>query len=366
LRICHLISGDLWAGAEVMVYHLLRGLQVYDRVVLSAVVLNEGRLADEIRHLGVNVQVIDERNNSFLSILSSIRKLFLKQPPHIIHSHRYKENILAYLISRSIGNTSLIGTQHGLLELQGKNHSLKRRILYGCNFFVLARCFDSVISVSHDIQKTFVDDYSCNPEKVKIIHNGIDIPELQPKKNSGGVFVIGSSGRLFPVKDYPFMIEVAKLVSERTNHIRFELAGDGPELRNLQALIMDYNLGNRFVLRGHLDHMSSFYHGLDLYLSTSTHEGIPMSILEGMVHGLPVVAPKVGGISEIVDDGIQGYLAEKRDPREFAEKCLLLHDNKLLRQEMSRAARKKVIGSFSVGQMAEQYYNLYLNHAGNG
>ena len=69
--------------------------------------------------------------------------------------------------------------------------------------------------------------------------------------------------------------------------------------------------------------MPPFYHSLDLYLNTSVHEGIPMSILEAMAYSLPVVAPDVGGISEVVSNSEDGYLIEKRDPKAFAEKCFL-------------------------------------------
>jgi len=74
-----------------------------------------------------------------------------------------------------------------------------------------------------------------------------------------------------------------------------------------------------------------------------------------------VVAPDVGGIGEVVDNGEDGYLIENRDPKAFAEKCLLLYENKQLRWRMARAARKKIVKSFSVENMAAQYHELYMN-----
>ena len=139
------------------------------------------------------------------------------------------------------------------------------------------------------------------------------------------------------------------------------MAGEGPERSKLQALIQQYSLNETFVLQGHLDDMPPFYRSLDLYLNTSVHEGIPMSILEAMAHSLPVVAPDVGGISEIVDNGEDGYLIDIRDPKAFAEKCFLLYKNKQLRRKMARAAREKIVRSFSVENMAAQYHELYLN-----
>jgi glycosyltransferase involved in cell wall biosynthesis len=104
-----------------------------------------------------------------------------------------------------------------------------------------------------------------------------------------------------------------------------------------------------------------FYKGLDLYLNTSLHEGIPISILEAMSYGIPIIAPNVGGLEEILDDGIQGYLVEGREPKVFANRCLNIYNNKLLKHSMERSAREKVKEKFSNDRMAKEYYNLYLD-----
>jgi glycosyltransferase involved in cell wall biosynthesis len=104
--------------------------------------------------------------------------------------------------------------------------------------------------------------------------------------------------------------------------------------------------------------MTGFYAGIDIYLNTSLHEGIPMSVLEAMAHGLPVVAPAVGGIVEIIEDGVEGFLVEGRSPQAFAKKCILLQDGEL-RLKMGRAARARVEKAFSAQAMAQEYYRLY-------
>ena len=109
-----------------------------------------------------------------------------------------------------------------------------------------------------------------------MIHNGIEIPDFVPERENEGTLVIGSAGRLCPVKDYTFMIEIAKAVKEETKHIKFHLAGEGPERSKLQSLIQQYGLNETFVLQGHVDNMLPFYRRLDLYLNISVHEGIPI------------------------------------------------------------------------------------------
>jgi glycosyltransferase involved in cell wall biosynthesis len=361
LKVSHIISGDLWAGAEVMAYNLLQGLKAYKNLSLSAILLNEGQLAEKIRKLGIPIRVVDEKVGSFFHTLFALRKTLSQISPDLIHSHRYKENILGFLACRGTCNAKLISTHHGMPEVYEKSTSSKHRFVSRLNVFLLSNCFDCVVTVSREIQRALVNKLGISEEKVMAIHNGIEIPESAPKKQRKRTFLVGSAGRLFPVKDYPLMVEIARAVRQERESIHFQLAGDGPELAKLQRIVKKYGLNGIFELKGHIADISSFYRGLDLYLNTSVHEGIPMSMLEAMAHELPVIAPNIGGLSEILDDGLQGYLLDTRDPQAFAEKCLHLYYDKSLRQKMSRAAKDKVVQRFSMGIMAKKYHGLYLS-----
>ena len=156
------------------------------------------------------------------------------------------------------------------------------------------------------------------------------------------------------------MVEIARAIAATgAEDVRFELAGDGPELPALEDLVQRYRLSSAFFLKGHQEDMVAFYRGLDIFLNTSIHEGIPMTILEALSHGLPVIAPAVGGIVEIIDNGKEGFLIDNRTPRDFAEKCIFLKDNRAERARMARAAREKAERAFSAERMAEKYYLLY-------
>lgn len=359
LKVFHFISGDLWAGAETMAFNLLRRLKEYDDLDISVILLNEGRLADEIRCLGLAVHVIDENQHSFLEILQRIYKIASNTAPHIIHSHRYKENILAFLISLRLRGIKLISTLHGLTELPATKSFTGIHFKSKVNYLLLSRFFLTV-AVSINIRNFLINSHSFSPIKIEVIHNGIDLTGQAPQRKETVPFVIGSSGRLFPVKDYPLMVEIARLVAATTaKDVRFELAGDGPERSTLEALIQSYNLSAGFSLKGHQEDMDSFYCGLNVYLNTSLHEGIPMTILEAMSHGLPVIAPAVGGLVEIIDDGIDGFLIDSRNPQEFADKCILLNEDMELLDKMKQAAIEKAKKSFSAEGMAESYYQHY-------
>jgi glycosyltransferase involved in cell wall biosynthesis len=360
IRVLHVISGDLWAGAEVMAFNLLKYLKEFDDLDISVVLLNEGRLSEELRANGIFVQVIEEGKSSFVKISQKIRKAVSEHQPHIIHSHRYKENILTFLASLSCRGTRLVSTQHGLPEAYAKQPGIASRLISKSNFFLMSRYFTTV-AVSADIGRALVNDYGFHGDGIDVIHNGIPLPKTVFMGDVSGKFVIGSSGRLFPVKDYPLMVEIARVATQSgKGDVRFELAGDGPGILDLISLVAKYQLNDNFFLRGHQDDMDRFYKGLDIYINTSIHEGIPMTILEAMGHGLPVIAPAVGGIVEIVEDGKEGFLIGSRDPKDFADKILLLRTDRDLWAKMSRAAREKAEREFSAEIMGTKYRELYL------
>lgn len=363
LNVCHVLSGDLWAGAEVMAFQLLQCLSISPEIKLRVILLNKGRLAEELQTAGIDVEIIDENKYSLFRIFGAILSSLAADPPNIIHSHRYKENFLAFLATRFLKNTKLVSTQHGLPENQNQSTSLAWKSKSKANFYVLSQHFHKVIAVSTGINVFFIDNLKFNPKKVQTIHNGIENIDGFTNNKITDKFVLGSSGRLFPVKDYSLLVEIASLTTHHEN-ISFTLAGDGPEKVKLEETITQLNLNDSFSLRGHLNDMDSFYANLDVYINTSLHEGIPMTILEAMAHGLPIVAPKVGGIPEIVEDGVEGFLIDSRDPKDYADKCLLLCRDKKLWRKMSIAARKKVCSKFSREQMAERYLECYRELVG--
>ena len=362
MRVCHITSGDQWAGAEVMCYRLLRGLQEYKNIEQSAILFNEGKLAEEIRMLGIPLWVIDETRMNFIRMVRNFQTIIKDIKPDILHSHRIKENIFAYLSVKSTNkDISLIATLHGMPEpILFKYKIMKHFLLSKFNYFILSRYFKFVIAVSDDMQKLLIKKYGFSEEKIKLIYNGTEIPpdHSRAKKDT---FVIGTAGRLFPIKNYTLLVDIANEIAKITDDIRFELAGEGPEKEHILGLIQKFNIGEVFTLKGFVDDIKTFYMGLDLYINTSWHEGLPMSILEAMAHGLPVVASNTGGLKEIVNDGVQGYLIDGHNPKLFSETCLKLYRNPELRLKMSTASRDLVVEKFNIRMMAKKYHDIYQN-----
>ena len=355
-RIIHILSGDLWAGAEVMAFNLLKGLISTENYIIKAIVLNKGQVAFKLRKEGIQVVVLDESQSSFPNLVAKVRGIIRDFKPHIVHAHRYKENILAFSASLGIKGIKLVATQHGMPETQTKGTTFKSILIQRLNSFILNRFFDNLVAVSWEMKDSLVKK-GFRSKKVSVIHNGIELPQCLQKVGTKNSFVVGSCGRLFPVKNYELFIETAAQLPE----IQFVLAGDGPEMEKLRLQCTRADLDDNFTFLGQIQDMQSFYSNLDLYMSTSIHEGIPMSVLEAMGHGLPVIAPKVGGFPEIIDDGVDGLLIPRHKPELFAKACLQLYSEPALLAKASRAARVKVESKFSVQHMTTDYINLYQN-----
>jgi len=359
LRIILLASGDLYGGAEAVIYNLVMGLKAYPSINICVVLLNNGRLSNLCLEQEVETKIIDEARYNIFQLAWKFANIARSFRPHIIHSHRYKENILALITRLFAGNPKLVTTVHGMSEGRGK---FKTRIASRVNLFFEKHLFDRIVAVSGEIAENFICVKSFPSRKVIRIHNGIELPrQVKDRRAVDDDIVIGSAGRLFPVKDYLLMVDIAKDLCTRNGKVNFVLAGDGPEREKILSKIMEYGINNRFKLLGHLDDMEKFYSTIDLYLNTSQHEGIPVTIIEAMSHRIPVIAPAVGGLPEVVEHGKSGWLVKNRDAWEFAVTIEnLISDNRAIATARENAY-KRAKKHFSNSCMTESYIKLYLS-----
>lgn len=359
IKVLLLASGDLWAGAEAVVYQLAVALRAKPTIQHTVVLLNHGRLETMCRQEGIVTHVIDETRLGFSSLLLKLITVCRCFRPDIIHAHRYKENLLATLTATVCGQPKLITTVHGLSEEM--DSSFKGTIKGALNHFLLRSVFDTTVAVSRDIAVSLEERYGVPANKLATIVNGIDVRNgTRAKKTArGDMITIGSAGRLFPVKDYPLMVDIARLTYAKRANVHFVLAGDGPQKETILKRIRTYGLEDRFTLLGQVNDMSAFYAGLDIYINTSTHEGLPMTVLEAMARHMPVVAFDVGGLGEIVSHGHDGYLIKERDAGAFSRSLIELIDDVDRLDTFGKNARNTVHKEFSITRMTESYYGAY-------
>lgn len=368
LAVCHLVSGDLWAGAEVQVAGLLRCLSKRNDLRISAVVLNPGRLADELAAAGVTLKVIPEAETGFVAIASKVRTFLEGRGVRILHSHRYKENMLAAWLRRRLPGAVVVRTQHGLPEpfrgLRGARH----RLISEADRLA-ARRADRLIAVTNDIRTYWSSIVPA--DRVVTIPNGIEIERVRPSNDrmrsrtalglSEQDFVFGTAGRLEPIKRLDLFLRTARQILQSEPRARFVIAGDGSESKNLRTLARSLGIEENVSFLGHRDDIYDVLQTFDMLLLTSDHEGLPTVLLEAMCLGVNVVSRRVGGIPAVIIDGAQGVLVDSSDPAELAARCLALLSDPTLRVRLAEAGRRRVLESFSMEKTAGRVAELYLS-----
>jgi len=243
LSVCHIVSGDCWAGAEVQASTLVRALCCCGEIRVSAIVLNEGRLASEFRQAGAVVKVIPEAQNSFLRILAEATPFVCQQGVQILHSHRYKENLLSNLLALRCRIPVKVQTQHGMPEPFTGWKSLRQVFHQRLDQWSGRLAADAVVAVSAEMTPAIRRVYGSR--KVVVIRNGIDTAHVasrlsreEAKAHIGctPAPVIGMAGRLEPVKRVDLFLGMAKIVAEQVPGAQFVVAGDGSLRQSLTAL----------------------------------------------------------------------------------------------------------------------------------
>ncbi|MGH9532935.1 MAG: glycosyltransferase [Terriglobales bacterium] len=364
-------SGDLWAGAEVQVATLLRALAEREDLALSAILLNEGRLAEELRSAGIPVTVFPESQMSFLAILRHAGEQLRRCPVRVLHSHRYKENLLAVLLAWRCGVPVLVRSQHGLPELFSGWTRLKQRFLQFTDRQVARWATDSIIGVSQDLVGKL--SQLTGSRKVVLVRNGIAVDRVnspltvaQAKARLGlpaEALVVGNAGRLEPIKRLDLFLEAAHSISAQLPEARFLLAGEGRERIRVFDLARKLGLAERVLLTGHRDDVYDVLRAMDVFLLTSDHEGLPMALLEAQCLGVPVVTRQVGGVAEVICQDSTGVLVDSAQPSQLAAACVRLLTNPGARGRLAAAGRKAV-KQFDIQKSAAEVAQLYFSLCG--
>jgi len=344
-----------------MIFHLLSELKSSKSLDVLAICLNEGVLADKLRSIGLELYVIPEDKYSVLGLLRLSNSMLEGRTINVIHSHRYKEHLLGLFLSMKLGMGRLVATMHGLSELSEKRSRWDRFKTSCIHNAILKHRFERVVAVSHNIKKTLIEEYGFPSEAVEVIHNGIPLPfeTTDNRISDRHVLHVGSVGRMVAVKGFVLFLEIAACILRQDVNVVFSILGDGPLKNELNEKAKELRVADRVNFLPPVLDSGPFYNSIDIYLNTSFHEGIPLSILEAMAYMRPIVAPSVGGIPEIVDHEVTGILLGGRDPQQYADACLMLLRAPILREKMGEAGRRTVAARFSSAQMAANYQKLY-------
>lgn len=348
LRVCHLSLTLNTGGMERLLVDFAR---FSDASVVETTFLalqDAGEPARQLRDLGVPVRHGVAGRRSGLPRLLRLARAFRELRPDVVHTHNPAPQVWGVLAGRLAGVPAVVHTRHGH-ALGNLPAPVVGRLFAGA---------DRVICVSEDLRRDLLRRHRLPEQRVIRIWNGIDTSRFSwsgPRCEPTAVTI----SRLAAVKDLPTLLRATAIVAKELPAFRLRIAGDGPQRGELEALAQGLGIGGRVEFLGERHDVPALLAEAGLFVSSSSTEGLSLTLAEAMAVGLPVLATAVGGNPEIVLDGVTGRLVPPGDPRALAEGLLSLWAAREGWRDMGRAGRDRVLAHFDVRRMVREYEDLY-------
>lgn len=302
-----------------------------------------------------------------LASLIALYRLFRRERPDIVDLHLFKARLLGGLAARLARVPVVVETFHGTLFAE----YYPPVVSWGLKVMerALARLMSVVIAVSSSVAEELVRLGVTPASKVSVIPVGLDLAPFLPSGRSGmlreelrvpeGTFLVGAVGRLVPIKGWRYFIDAAACIVRRIPHTWFVIVGDGPEAAALRRQVGNARLESEVRFLGWRRDPEQLYPDLDVVALPSLNEGTPVSVIEAMASGRAVVATSVGGVPDVVEDGVTGVLVPPRDAQALAEAVIRLLENPSERCRFGAAARERIRGRFDADRLARDMDAVY-------
>jgi glycosyltransferase involved in cell wall biosynthesis len=329
-------------------------------------------LDERARALGVeSFHTIDERFKLDIGGLRRLLALLREKQIHILHSHCYKSDLYGLILSR-FHRMKLVTTAHGPLasfKYFWASRNWRVRYLYDQIDLRILRYFDVVFMVS-DTMRPIIARHGVDPARMVWVRNAIDCRHFTRSGASraelrgrlgipDGATVVGAVGRLNGEKDYPNLLNAARLLLNQRPDLYFVIAGKGELDRELRQMAADLGMADRVIFMGHFHDVRQVFESIDVYALSSTREGLPNTVLEAMAMEVPIVSTDVDGVKEAVTDECEALLVPARSSERLASGIARLLDDGELRARLVQNARRKVETDFSFAQRTRRMEDIY-------
>lgn len=354
MKIVHIIPKFYLAGAERMVQTLLleqkkAGHEVYAISLFSF----ESPITENLNQNGISIYYCNKKEGFDKSLYKKIRIIYKKIQPDIIHTHLY---VMKYAIPASffLNIKGKVHTIHNLAEKEcNKKHQLLHKLFFKYNNVI-------PVAISPIIQKSIERIYGIRKNSIPMIYNGLDLDKCIPKQDyslKNNTFIFIHIGRFMKQKNHENLIDAFSLMKEKYPFIKMRFLGDGVAMDNMIDKVKKLKLDEDIYFEGIQDDVFKYLKEADVFILPSYFEGMPITLIEAMGSGLPIIASNVGGIPDVIDDGINGILCST-DMNSIAlcMERLIIDGN--LRKKLGENALKKSI-KFSSIMMTKGYIDLY-------
>lgn len=299
-------------------------------------------------------------SNKFdLGVINKLVALIKERNIHIIHTHGYKSDILGVLAARKAGIKCVV-TPHGFENAD--DFKLRAFIWLGCKAMKFAH---KVVPLS----KQLCDDarrHGVKESKLAYIQNGVDLSEVEaqrllPRKNTKDIKKIGFVGQMISRKNIFDILDIFNNLCEKHDNIILQLLGDGDQRVELEAYASKLKYKNKIEFLGFRDDRLELLQSFDLFVMTSTLEGIPRCLMEATAMGTPVAAYNIAGIDQLIEHEKSGLLAKLGDKETLATYWEKLLFDDMYATELTENARNYVNEHYSGQRMANEYHELFTN-----
>jgi glycosyltransferase involved in cell wall biosynthesis len=316
----------------------------------------------ELERSGVEVLRLDRRSSWSVLPWRRLYQHLAAERIDVVHAHMPRASVPGSILARLARVPVVVSHEHGSW-LDGK------RVRPFLDRNVVARLSTTMLAVSEWDRRQLIECEGIPPARIRVLPNGIAPPaeggraELAELGVPPGGAVIGAVGRLFEVKGYDYLIRAVALLKARGRTVRCVLLGEGPEEQRLKRLIADLGVGQEVRLIGRRQNVAEIVRALDVAVLPSRAEGSPLVVLEYMAVGAPIVATAVGGVPELIDDGVHGLLIPPRDPDALAQAIDRLLDDRALAARLGAAAQERQRAEHDLDMVVSRLEHMYLSLA---
>ncbi|RPA68430.1 glycosyltransferase [Cyclobacteriaceae bacterium YHN15] len=362
IRLLHCIETISSGGVERIRLTFAKGLD-FNKYELKIICTKAvGPIKNQLEALGVEIYEVGQFNSPFeWKKYLKVLKVIYNYKPHIIHGAVFEGMSMA-TVGGLFGKVSVV-----ILEETSFPSTRSKKALFLQRFYSIFA--DKVIGIAPSVVQFLKDKVKISSSKVLLINNGVDIPETCPDQEIFHIkkslriekddLVIGSVGRVHnTVKRFSDILQAIKLLNN--SKIKFLLVGQGPDLDDLKKMSNQLGIQEQFIPVGFQEKPDSYYQIMDIFCLPSAQEGFGLVAAEAMLHNLPVIATKVGGLQDIVVDNETGFLIPPFSPEMIAKKIQYLIDHPERTKSLGEKGFLRALENYTAQRYCSEVEDLYL------
>ncbi len=353
MKILQVIPYFCFGGAETMCENLTYALRKAGHSVTVVSLYREKTpISLRMEEAGVKIRYLDKKLGLDVSMVPKLAKILKEEAPDAVHTHL---DVIKYAVAAAkvAGVRHCVHTVHNVAEEEAEGTLQK---IINSTYFRLG--WSTPVALSPKVQDSIVSFYAMEQAQVPVIYNGIDLSRCMPKESYEAETVrIVHIGRFNYQKNHRGLLEAFALLVKTNPHCCLDLLGDGELRREMEDYAKELGISEQVRFLGNQQNVYPYLQNADIFLLPSHFEGMPMTIIEAMGTGLPIVATRVGGVPDMLTDGESGILTENT-PEDVAAALEKLAGDAALREEMGKNAMLES-QRFSSQTMAENYVRVY-------